>query len=98
MTLIPLSRPVEQIRLCASVADSSFAHSAFYGFSLENGRSGVLYHSFGINGNTYAAINRNPQIVRQASGLCPDLVIVSLGTNDSYGASFDPADADHNLQ
>ena len=45
----------------------------------------------GINGNTFTAMNRNPQIVRQAVPLQPELIILSLGTNDSYGRNFDEA-------
>lgn len=42
----------------------------------------------GINGNTFTAMNRNPQIIRQATALFPDLIVISLGTNDSYGRNF----------
>ncbi|MDD3108221.1 MAG: GDSL-type esterase/lipase family protein, partial [Alistipes sp.] len=88
-TLIPLNHAVREVTLTARLRDSLFTHPSFYGFSLENGDSGILYHSIGINGNSFTTLNRNPQIIAQATQLQPDLIIISLGTNDSYGSRFD---------
>lgn len=94
MTLIPLSQATHQVALRAHLTDTAFTYPAFYGFSLENGHNGVLYHSIGINGNTFSAVNRHPQIIRQAAMLHPSLVILSLGTNDSYTYRFDASEVD----
>lgn len=83
--MIPLRETVTSVTLRSATTDTAYARQVYYGFSLENGNRGILFHSMGINGNTFTAMNRNPQIVRQAVPLQPELIILSLGTNDSYG-------------
>ena len=90
-TMIPLRETVTSVTLRSATTDTAYARQVYYGFSLENGNRGILFHSMGINGNTFTAMNRNPQIVRQAVPLQPELIILSLGTNDSYGRNFDEA-------
>lgn len=58
------------------------------GIVVENGDSGVLYHSAGLNGATVASYLRCPELIEQIAALAPDLVIVSLGTNDAYRQKF----------
>ncbi|RZK62655.1 MAG: hypothetical protein EOO59_01950 [Hymenobacter sp.] len=55
-----------------------------YGLVLENGQPGVLYHAIGINGAQVHQYNRTPQFWAQLPLLQPDLVVISLGTNDVY--------------
>lgn len=62
-----------------------------YGMVLENGQPGVLYHAIGINGAAVRHYNRAPLFFAQLACLTPDLLIVSLGTNDAYSAGFDAA-------
>lgn len=60
-----------------------------YGLSLENSRgSGVLYHAIGVNGVTYYHYNEAPAFWEQLPVLKPDLIIVSLGTNEAGHSSF----------
>jgi lysophospholipase L1-like esterase len=61
-----------------------------YGLLLDNGRAGVVYHAIGVNGAAVRHYNRAPQFFAQLPLLQPDLLIVSLGTNDAYEAGFDP--------
>ena len=89
LTSIQLDSAVCRVVLEARVTDTAYAHPCFYGFSLDRTQNGVRYHSVGINGNTFSAFVRNPQIFEQAAWLEPDLVIVSLGTNDCSGSRFD---------
>jgi len=65
-----------------------FANGAFYGFSLENGNSGVLYHSMGINGACYLHWGRSPEALQQSHAMSPDLIIISLGSNEAAGRNF----------
>ena len=46
---------------------------------------GVVYHAIGINGATYSSYNRVEEFGRAISRLEPDLIIVSLGTNEAFG-------------
>lgn len=89
MTRIPLRDPADRVVLRGDLRDSVYNVPVFHGFMLENGHSGLLYHSVGINGNTFTALVRQGQIIREAAQLGPDLIILSLGTNDSYGRYFD---------
>lgn len=87
MTNISLNQPVTSATIYAPVTDPEYAMPIFYGFSLENGQSGVLYHSVGINGASCTNYNRNPRIMERLAGLEPDLVMISLGTNDGMGGT-----------
>ena len=85
---IALIAPVRHLTLWGDcTVDSLYNYGCYYGFSLENGRSGILYHNIGINGNSFAATVRNPQIAEQTGLVRPQLIIVSLGTNDAMGSS-----------
>ncbi len=88
MTRVPLRGPTERVTLRAELPQEGYDLAVFNGFSLENGLSGLLYHSVGINGNSFQAMLRNPQVVYQAAQLAPDLILISLGTNDSFGRNF----------
>lgn len=45
--------------------------------------SGLVYHSFGINGARFETYNQSSGIWQQVANLKPDLFIISLGTNDA---------------
>lgn len=65
---------------------SSFTN-VYYGFNLTNGSPGILYHSIGVNGAMY--INYTDEnYIRQLALLNPSLLIVSLGTNETFGKRF----------
>ncbi|MDR0724730.1 MAG: GDSL-type esterase/lipase family protein [Prevotellaceae bacterium] len=54
------------------------------GFHLSNGKRGVFYHSIGINGAKFCNYNQcSKDFYRQIASLNPDLVIISLGTNEA---------------
>jgi lysophospholipase L1-like esterase len=61
----------------------------FYGVSLENSGPGILYHTIGVNGVRYDQFNNATLFWKQLPSLNADLFIVSLGTNDAQGSSFD---------
>lgn len=55
-----------------------------FGMSLENDQPGMIYHSIGLNGAYLNSYMRNQFFNEQLSLLEPDLIIISLGTNDGY--------------
>lgn len=69
---------------------ASQKESHMHGILLENtaGR-GVLYSSVGVNGATSGHYNQAEYFAGQLSALAPDLIIVSLGTNEALGGRFD---------
>lgn len=65
---------------------SSFTN-LYYGFSLRNGQPGILYHAIGVNGAMYVNYT-DEKYVRQLALLKPSLLILSLGTNETFGRRF----------
>lgn len=61
--------------------------SVYYGLNLTNGHAGVLYHSIGVNGSMFVNYT-DPDYVCQLALLQPSLLIVSLGTNETFGKRF----------
>ena len=59
------------------------------GLLLENTReTGVLYSAVGVNGAMYASYNGSEDFFAEVAALKPDLVIISLGTNEAYAPAF----------
>lgn len=69
---------------------SSF-DNVYYGFNLTNGGSGLLYHSIGVNGAMFVNYT-DDQYVQQLALLKPALLIISLGTNETFGRRFTMAE------
>ena len=67
------------------------AGAQLYGLLLDNGQPGVVYHTIGVNGAAARHYNRTPLFFEQLPVLAPDLLIISLGTNDAYEPGFNPA-------
>lgn len=65
---------------------SSFTN-LYYGFVLKNGKPGILYHSIGVNGAMYVNYT-DTAYVRQLALLRPSLLIISMGTNETFGRRF----------
>ena len=57
--------------------------NCYYGFSLMNGKSGILYHSIGQNGAMFSHFTSS-DYMRQLALLQPSLLIVTLGTNEAF--------------
>lgn len=59
----------------------------FYGALLFNGKPGVQYNAVGINGAMYSQYNdANNTLVAEMDVMKPQLVIISLGTNEAYSS------------
>jgi LysM repeat protein len=54
------------------------------GLVFEKDGAGLIYHSIGVNGAKASDYNKYPLFFEQLPALKPDLVIVSLGTNESF--------------
>lgn len=68
---------------------SSFTNT-YFGFNLTNGGSGLLYHSIGVNGSMFVHYT-DREYIRQLAVLRPSLLIISLGTNETFGRRFSQA-------
>jgi lysophospholipase L1-like esterase len=79
------------VELRATRSTPRQASGEVYGLLLDNGQPGVVYHTIGVNGAAVRHYNRAPLFFEQLPVLAPDLVIISLGTNDAYEPGFDPS-------
>lgn len=65
--------------------DGGTPRMELYGLSMERSEPGLIFHSTGVNGASYDNLAPNPLLFKQIKALSPDLIIVSLGTNDAQG-------------
>lgn len=66
------------------------SHFLLYGISFETDDPGIVYHDAGINGASLPSFIKCSRLEKQMTAIEPDLVIISLGTNDTYTRNFDP--------
>lgn len=81
-----LNLHTEKRQAGAYISDKEL-QNLYFGFTLINEKPGVLYHSVGVNGAMYVNYTTE-NYVRQLALLNPDLLIVSLGTNETFGKRF----------
>lgn len=74
------------LNFCKS--DSIQNHFTIYGISFENDDPGIIYNSVGVNGAKLSSFLGCNLFVRHLTALSPDLIIISLGTNDGYSRNF----------
>lgn len=72
---------LHKIYLIPALEQTDFALN---GLVLENNSPGVIYHTIGVNGAKSSDYNKFPLFFEQLKTLTPDLVIISLGTNESF--------------
>ena len=88
---LQMLQPGKRLLLRASKRNGGSGLARCYGISLENTHShGILYHAIGVNGVTYYHYNIAEEFWGQLPYLTPDLVIVSLGTNEAAISNFRP--------
>ncbi len=59
--------------------------TAFWGAFLLNDRPGIVYSEIGNNGATYSLYNKIEGFAEQMAQLRPNLIILSMGTNEAVG-------------
>lgn len=86
---VDLDRPASRIVLRGKQTNSQQRQSTLYGMVLENSQSsGILYHMVGVNGAKFEHYNAAQLFLEQVQELDPDLIIISLGTNESISSGF----------
>lgn len=89
---IYLPELVSSVYLRGDRTQASQSQATFYGIALENTQNaGILYHTAGVNGAQFDHYNGAAYFMEQIAALNPDLVIVSLGTNETLAPYFDKA-------
>lgn len=89
ITRYDITRPVAHLSFEGHARNKDSC--VYYGFSLENGQNGILYHTIGINGAQYTHYRNVDRFMEQVQSLQPDLVIFSLGTNEAFRGYFSEA-------
>lgn len=69
-----------------------------YGLCFENDDPGIVYHSVGVNGAEVESWLKCSRLKTELASLSPDLIIISLGTNDSYTSKFDSVAFEKNMR
>lgn len=77
----PNNTIIDELYLFSNNQAKTFSLS---GFIFENNKRGVVYNAIGVNGAKCNDFNKFPEFFKQLSFLQSDLVIVSLGTNESF--------------
>lgn len=81
-TDIALWTPVES----ATVSFTTSQRFTLFGAVLSGERPGVMYHAIGNNGATYSTYNRISGMASGVAALHPDIIVLSLGTNEAFGS------------
>ena len=84
-SVLVLKQNTHTLNLLPDTSYFSNTTSNFSGVSLENGEKGVLYHAIGVNGAHFYDYTNHPELFQQISLLKPNLIIISLGTNEAFG-------------
>lgn len=74
-------KPLNKI---AIVPNQEINEFALNGLILVNNQAGVTYSGIGVNGAKSSDYNKFPLFFEQLKALQPDLIIISLGTNESF--------------
>jgi LysM repeat protein/lysophospholipase L1-like esterase len=74
-------KSLDRIYLLPNKSENDFVLN---GVILENDKSGIEYHNIGVNGAKLSDYNKYPMFFEQLQSLKPDLVVIALGTNESF--------------
>ena len=84
-----LSKPLSSLSFQVRRKIHSAAPFTIYGLSMETRDPGIVYHAVGINGAEVVSFLKCALLPKQLQQLFPDLIVISLGTNDAYSYEFD---------
>ena len=79
---------VNSINICTVKSDSMDMKARLFGILLQNDSAGVLFNMIGVNGAEYRNYLASEYFTDQLGYLRADLIIISLGTNESINAKF----------
>jgi len=79
-----LKQPATSLSIGFEKTGAGQHHFTLQGITLENDQPGIQYHAAGVNGAEVTSVLRMPALETHISVLKPDLVIISLGTNDAF--------------
>ncbi len=83
-----LKEPIDTVTFGLLQKRKEQSRFLFQGVFLDNDQPGVIYSTVGINGADLKTYLRCADLPLQLSTLKPDLIVISLGTNDAYPYRF----------
>ncbi len=89
-SLFVLRTPIDSVQFLFYRKNPDSTKLVLYGFSIENNAPGFYYGSMGVNGAASDSYLKCQLLKKQLQTIKPDLVIFSLGVNDTQSKSFDP--------
>ncbi len=91
-----LSGYSDTLQLCVQKTDRSQLAFELYGIQLMTDDPGIVYHAVGVNGASLPSFNRCEKFVDHMKAVDPDLVVISIGTNDGNTRFFKPKEYHEN--
>lgn len=86
-TEFKLDHLTDSVSIDINVNDTS-KFFELYGIILKNDKSKINYHTIGVNGATAQSYLKCNYFSQQLAIIHPDLIIISLGTNEAYDKDF----------
>jgi lysophospholipase L1-like esterase len=83
-----LSKAVNDITIGVNWNSKTDGSFTLFGFDLINSDAKIVYHAAGVNGASVRTFLQSENLATQAAQINPHVLILSLGTNDTYNTSF----------
>jgi len=83
-----LKEPITEVEISISRLKDTLTDFTITGMELGTDDPGLIYNSVGINGAELLSWLRCQYLEKDLKAINPDLIIISLGTNDAYGKTF----------
>ena len=84
-----LASPANTFKLMVERTNEVQNNATIYGINLENDSNGIIYHSVGVNVAEAFQYARAVHFAEQTPALSPQLIIISLGTNEAQRRPID---------
>lgn len=81
--------PHSASKVTLTLRGSGYNIYAFDARTRSNRAPGILYHAIGNNGATFSTYSLIPSFAESIAALTPDLIIISLGTNEAFSRMSD---------
>ena len=91
-TSVYLSNPLNYLTFQAVKSNTRQNNAMIYGVYLVNCNPGIIYNTIGVNGAKYQHYSKAIYFSEQSRMLHPDLIILSMGTNEAYAIDFSQED------
>lgn len=90
---VTFTKPTYKVKITSIKSKPEQTHTTILGINTTNDKKGLIYHSIGVNGAEYFHYDTSKYFNEQTPFLNPNIIIVSLGTNEAYrkDADFDEA-------